>query len=206
VTFSRDDGLVREVIMMEAILEKLLSVDEFWELCHSSEYVGRRMELVEGVMVEMSPTGGEHGETTVDLTLLVGNFVKRNKLGRLSGAETAYILYRSPDPDSKDTVRAPDLGFVRLERAPEPFGPGFIPLVPDLVIEVVSPSERVGDIESKLHDYLRFGVRLIWMVYPRSHVMVFSHGVPHRLMMDDVLDGEDVLPGFSLKVSDIFPT
>jgi Uma2 family endonuclease len=191
---------------MEALLEKTLTVEEFWELCHSPEYAGRRLELVEGVIVEMTPTGGEHGETTVDLTLLVGNFVKRNKLGRLSGAETAYILYKSPDPGQKDTVRAPDLGFVRLERAPEPFGPGFIPLVPDLAVEIISPSEKVGDVEQKLRDYLRFGVRLIWMIYPGSHVMVYSHGMVQRLIGDDQLDGEDVLPGFSVRVSEIFPT
>jgi Uma2 family endonuclease len=182
------------------------SVEEFWELCQLPEYVGRRLELVEGELIEMSPTGGEHGETTVDLTLLVGNFVKRNKLGRLSGAETAYILYQDPDLTIKPTVRAPDLGFVRLERAPKPFGPGFIPLVPDLAVEVVSPSERANDLVSKVRDYLHYGVRLIWIVYPEKRMVeVHSKGNYRQLFMKDMLDGEDVLPGFSLKVSDIFP-
>jgi Uma2 family endonuclease len=192
--------------MLEATLEKFYTVEEFWELCQLPEYIGRRLELVEGELVEMSPTGGEHGETTVDLTLLVGNFVKRNKLGRLSGAETAYILYQDPDPTIKPTIRAPDLGFVRLERAPEPFGPGFIPLVPDLAVEVISPSEKVGDVENKLRDYLRYGVRLIWMIYPGSHVMVYSRGTVRRLIADDQLDGDDVLPGFSVRVGDMFPS
>ncbi|MBN8592975.1 MAG: Uma2 family endonuclease [Anaerolineae bacterium] len=192
--------------MLEATLEKFYTVEEFWELCQLPEYTGRHLELVEGELVEMSPTGGEHGETTLDLSGRLWIFNREHRLGRLTAAETAYILYQDPDPAVKPTIRAPDVGFVRLERAPEPFGAGFIPLVPDLAVEVISPSEKVGDVENKLRDYLRYGVRLIWMIYPGSHVMVYSRGTVRRLIADDQLDGEDVLPGFSVRVGDMFPS
>ncbi len=179
----------------------VLSPKAFWKLCHSAEYSQRRFELVKGEVVELALADGLHGECAAELVGWIGTYVKQKRLGRCTAGGTGYIL-----SESDATVRAPDIGFVRLERAPEPFGPGFIPLVPDLAVVVISPSEKVGDVENKLRDYLRYGVRLIWMIYPGSHVMVYSHGTVRRLIVDDQLDGDNVLPGFSVRVGDIFPS
>jgi Uma2 family endonuclease len=183
---------------------KTYTVEEFWEYCQLAENAGRRLELVNGEIREMPPTGGEHGEAGFDFSLVVGNFVKTNKLGRVTAAETGYVL--TIGEDNKPFIRAPDIGFVSIARAPQPFASGFVPMPPDLAVEVVSPGDRAEEIEEKIQDYLRYGVRLIWVMYPSlKSIMVRKPGAVKELTQDDMLDGEDVLPGFRVKVSEIFP-
>jgi Uma2 family endonuclease len=183
---------------------KTYTVEEFWDYVHLPENAGRRLELVNGEILEMVPTGGEHGEITFDFSLMIGNFVKKNKLGRLTAAETGYIL--GIRPDGKPDVRAPDIGFVSLERAPEPFESQYIPLIPDLAVEVVSPGDKAKDIREKIQDYLLAGIRLIWVLYPSiKTITVYYRGTVRDLSQNDILSGEDVLPGFEAKISDIFP-
>jgi len=113
------------------------------------------------------------------------------------------VLRRDPD-----TVRAPDVAFVRTDRVPPPDERRkFAELAPDLVAEVTSPSDRVGEVNSKVAQWLDAGVRLVWVVDPESRIVVAHQpgGVAHLLRGDDVLDGGDVLPGFSLPLRDLFP-
>lgn len=188
------------------VQERLYTAEEFWELLKEPEYAGRHLELVEGEIREMTPAGGEHGEVTFDFGLRIGNFVKEHRLGRVTAAETGYVLWKNPDPHGKDTVRAPDIGFISIERAPAPFTEKFIPIVPDLAVEVVSPNDLAGDVEDKVLDYLRYGVRQVWLLYPSSRTVVIHTPTEiRRLTVNDILEGGDVLPGFSIKVSEIFP-
>jgi Uma2 family endonuclease len=183
---------------------KLYTVEEFWEYCQLPENSGRRLELVNGEIREMVPTGGEHGEAGGDLFGLVWTHNREHKLGRVTNAETGYVL--TIGEDNKPFIRAPDIGFVSIARAPEPFGSGFVPMPPDLAVEVVSPGDRAEEIEEKIQDYLRYGVRFIWVMYPSlKSIMVRKPNAMKELTGDDVLDGEDVLPGFKVKVSEIFP-
>jgi Uma2 family endonuclease len=181
--------------------EKLYSVDDLWRLSH--EPGDRRFELVKGQLVEMSPAGGIHGDIASELNMHIRLFVKQHNLGYVSAAETGYILFT--DPDEGDTVRAPDVAFVQKERLPRGFPAGYIPLAPDLAVEVVSPNDKAGEIEEKIADYLRAGVRLAWFVYPKSKsVHVYTSETIERLNTDDTLDGRDVLPGFQLVVRNLF--
>lgn len=187
------------------VQERFYTAEEFWELLKEPEYAGRHLELVEGEIREMTPAGGEHGEVAIAIGSILWNFVKQHRLGRVTAAETGYVLWKNPDPRGKDTVRAPDVGFVSIERAPEPFAEKFIPLVPDLAVEVVSPNDLAGDVEDKVLDYLRYGVRQVWLLYPSSRTVVIHMPTQiRRLTVNDTLDGGDVLPDFSLKVSEIF--
>src|SRR3954469_1833190 len=111
------------------IQEKFYSADEFWELSSLPENEDKRLELSEGVLIEMPPPGGKHGGYLFQIGLIVGGFVKQHKLGYVTAAETGYILHKNPD--GKDTVRAPDLGFVVTERLPQGLADGHIPLAPD---------------------------------------------------------------------------
>jgi Uma2 family endonuclease len=183
---------------------RFYTVDEFWEFCHLPENAGKRFELVNGEIREMVPTGGEHGEVGGDLFGPMWSFNHAHKLGRLTTAETGFVL--GIRPDGKADVRAPDIGFVSIERAPQPFGSKYVPMAPDLAVEVVSPGDKDWEIDEKIDDYLRYGVRLIWVVRPASKtVTVYRGNNMKRLTVDDTLDGEDVLPGFAIKVSEIFP-
>jgi Uma2 family endonuclease len=187
------------------IQEKFYTAEEFWEISRRPENANKRLELVEGEIREMTPAGGEHGEITVDFGLVIGNFVKEHKLGRVTAAETGYVLYTDP-VTGKDTVRGPDIGFVSIERAPQPFTGKFIPKPPDLAIEVVSPGDDAGEVDDKVQLYLRYGVHMVVVVYPSSKsVVVHRPDRMYRLTAEETLDFGDVLPGFTLRVSEIFP-
>ncbi|HEX2905530.1 MAG TPA: Uma2 family endonuclease [Phototrophicaceae bacterium] len=188
------------------VQERFYTVEEFWKLLQEPAYAGRHLELVAGEIREMPPAGGEHGEVAFDLGLLIGNFVKQHHLGRVTAAETGYILWKNPAPDGKDTVRAPDIGFVTMERAPQPFTEKFIPIVPDLAVEIISPNDRAEEVEEKVLDYLRYGVQQVWLIYPASRtVVIHTTQSIRRLTESDRLDGGEVLPGFAVKVKEIFP-
>ena len=160
-----------------------------------------RAELVRGELKKMAPAGGEHGGLAMDLTLLVGAYVRDSHLGRTFAAETGFILQQDPD-----TVRAPDFAFVRQERlAGRPLPRGYIPFAPDLAVEVISPSESAEDVQEKVADYLSAGTQLVWLLYPRLKTVVAHTPDGTRTFgPPDVLDGGDTLPGFELRIAEIF--
>jgi Uma2 family endonuclease len=160
----------------------------------------KRTELVKGVLVVREPAGYRHGEVAMNVALVLGNFVKAHQLGRLLAAETGFKLFANPD-----TVRAPDVAFVRSDRVPDPPPTGFPAMAPDLAVEVLSPDDRPGEVLEKVGDWLNAGVRLTWVVDPvRSVARVYrADGTETRLAVGDMLDGEDVLPGFSCRLTDV---
>ena len=110
----------------------------------------------------------------------------------------------SRDPD---TVLAPDAAFVRADRVPPPgHRQGFAALAPDLVVEVVSPTDRAGAVADKALRWLESGTRLVWVVYPDRRLVAehFPDGTVHLRQAEDLLDGGDVLPGFRVPVSELF--
>jgi Uma2 family endonuclease len=185
------------------VREKFYSADDLWELSHDPEYDEMRLELSEGNLIIMSPAGGKHGGLATDLSVYIHQHVKPRRLGYVTAAETGYILYKNPS--GKDTVRAPDVGFVRAERLPEGLPDGYIPFAPDLAVEVASPNESGDDIQHKVLDYLRYGTQAVWYFYPKSRtVNIHKQEGTHTFAEDDVLDGGDVLPGFKLALREVF--
>jgi len=131
----------------------------------------------------------------------VAQFVKQHQLGYTFAAETGFVLSEEPA-----TVRAPDFAYVSRDRAPERWSRHFARFVPDLVAEVVSPTDTYGEVAQKVQDWLGFGVRMVWVVDPATRtVAVHRGGGTFRVYgEEDTLTGEDVLPGFECKVSEIF--
>ena len=178
-------------------LKKLFTAEEL--LCLPSD--GRRLELVEGKMYEMAPAGGRHGRVGNRAAVRVSNHVDSAGLGHVFNAETGFILRRNPD-----TVRAPDVSFVSQGRLKEEDIPdGYVDIVPDLVIEVVSPNDTRREVREKVEEWLRAGVRLAWVIYPvtRSADVYRSIDDVSHLTEDDVLDGEDVVPGFTCRLGEL---
>jgi Uma2 family endonuclease len=163
---------------------------------------GWRYELVKGELIQMSPTGDEHGEITVELTAALHDHVKKHKLGKVYAAETGFKLESDPD-----TVRAPDIAFVRRERV-EATGrlTGFRPGAPDLVVGVLSPTNRIGKVEAKVKQWLETESHMVWVVSPKlKNVTVYrSLSDVMTLTEKEILDGGDVVPGFEIKIADIF--
>ena len=161
-----------------------------------------RYELVEGELRRMSPAGHPHGRIAMRLGWRLARHVEENGLGTVFAAETGFLLATKPD-----TVRAPDVAFVSKARilsagAVEGYWPG----PPDFAVEVVSPGDSYADVEEKVQDWLRSGVRLLLVVNPRKQSVAVYRGKEgvQFLSAGDVLDGGDVVPGWSLPVADLF--
>lgn len=163
---------------------------------------GKRYELLEGRLHVMSPAGGQHGRIAMRIGSMLEQHVRANRVGQVFAAETGFLLSRNPD-----TVRAPDVAFVhrhRYERLTET--EGYLPLAPDLVIEVVSPSDAFSEIEKKVQAWLGYGCRTVLVVDPamqcirvhRDREAIDVYGV------DDDLELNDAVPGWRLSVAEVF--
>lgn len=151
----------------------------------------------------MSPAGWEHGEIVMRISGILWEYIRPRELGRLFGAETGFILSRNPD-----TVRAPDVAFIARENLPrqKPTG-AFWPGAPDLAVEVLFPSDRTGEVDEKNRAWIFGGVRMVWVIDPEAHTVTVYRSPTNVkvLTADDVLNGEDVVPGFLSRVAEIFP-
>jgi Uma2 family endonuclease len=161
-----------------------------------------RCELVDGRIVRMTPTGEEHGGVEAKLATAVENFVAPRKLGKVRVGEVGIITRRNPD-----RVRGADVLYISQERwAARGRGRGFLDVAPELVVEVLSPDDRMSDVTQKLREYFGIGVKVVWVVDPEARV-VFAY----RSLTDvrehaaaDTLTAEDILPGFAVAVGSLF--
>jgi len=148
----------------------------------------------------MSPAGFEHGSIVMNVTLALGGFVKQHRLGRVAGSETGFRISRDPD-----TVRAPDVAFVRAERVPAEPVRGYFQGAPDLAVEILSPNDLASQVLDKVHQWLEAGCLIVWVVDPeRKTVTVYE--APDRavtLAEGDELSGGDLLPGLRLPVAEL---
>ncbi len=161
-----------------------------------------RAELIDGEIVEMTPSSDGSSSIAARITVLLGMHVLPNKLGRLYSADGGFVLF----PD-RETVRVPDVAFVRTERMPQGEARRHFPrLAPDLVVEVLSPTDRASDVLSKVAMYQEAGVPLIWLVDPDAQtVTVLATNLgPVTRRAGDTLDGGNILPDLSIAVADIF--
>jgi Uma2 family endonuclease len=158
-------------------------------------------ELVVGELVMMSPAGFDHGRFASRIVAALENYVASRRLGVVTTAEAGYQLAHDPD-----TVRAPDVAFVRAERLPEGGVKGYFQGAPDIAVEVVSPTDRASEVSAKVRDWLQAGCSTVWVVDPENRTVTVHRsrkdiGV---LTEDDMLAGGDVLPEFSMPVARIF--
>ena len=174
----------------------LLTADQFlWQYGHLDEHYA----LVKGVVIEEGMCGEMHGSATSNILFPMAIFVRDNDLGRVL-LSVGFILETGPD-----TVRGPDVSFVVKDRV-QKVGQAYIPGPPDLAVEVVNFNETVPETEAKVRDYLRTGTRRVWVVYPISRTVAIRR--PDRITTtytgNEVITDEELLPGFSLPLSEIF--
>ena len=174
----------------------LLTAEEFYLFCCRND---GRYELVNGEVVELAPPNDEHGEIAANVGAGFINYSRPRGVGR-TRVETGYTLRMGPD-----TVRGPDVSFVFHPRV-EGRGSGFPVGAPDIAVEVVSPSDTAAEIARKVAEYLAAGSQRVWVVYPASR-RVLIHRADGSVVSyggDDVITDEELLPGFSLPLSEIF--
>lgn len=176
---------------------QLLTADDLWNMPDH----GGHVELVRGELRTMSPAGYDHGAVTLLLAARLFNHIHANRLGDVLAAETGFVIARDPD-----TVRAPDIAFVRRDRIPAEGRPiKFWDGAPDLAVETMSPSDTVFELDEKVREWFEAGTRLVWVLNPRRTVTVYRPDNTARILgLSDALDGEDVVPGFAIRVAELF--
>lgn len=183
---------------MPGTMTGLLTLEEFAALPDD----GRRLELVRGEVRELSPVHGPAATVASNIIWLLMAHVVPRKLRRVYSDATGFALL-----GAQHTNRVPDVAFVRADRLP-PGGirPGPLRFVPDLVVEVLSPSETASILEDKLADYREAGAALIWVVDPVVRlVTVHPADAPsYSLREGNALTGDRVLPDFRCAAAELF--
>ena len=184
-----------------ATQKTLLTADEFYDFCCKND---GRYELVDGEVVELSPVNDEHSGIASNIVTEFNNYSRKRGFGQ-AGVEAGYIVLSGPD-----TVRGPDVSFRLVPRNRRRQNAGFLPDAPDIAVEVVSPSNTAAEMDRKIREYLAAGAQRVWVVYPptpsASRRVVIHHpdGATTIYTGDDVITDEELLPGFSLPLSEIF--
>ncbi|WP_108936224.1 Uma2 family endonuclease [Microcystis sp. 0824] len=163
---------------------------------------GNRYELVKGELINLGNSGAFHGYIAIILSAALFALVTSRKLGVLLDSSTAFTM-------KNGNKRSPDIAFFAKERLQglEELPTGFLEGGPDLVVEILSPGNTVAAIEDKIAEYFANGTRWLWVISPGQHyVLVYRSGYePQRLLTSaDFLEGEDVVPGFTFPVADLF--
>ena len=176
----------------------LLTADEFFRLYSHKE---GRYELVDGEVVEMAPANEQHGAVALNIGTGFNLYSRQYGVGRAS-VETGHILRRGPD-----TVRGPDVAFVIAGK--DEWGSlsnRFSTNAPDIAVEVVSPSNTAAEMERKVAEYLAAGSQRVWLAYTSTRTVVVhrANGTTINYAGDDVITDEELLPGFTLPLSEIF--
>ena len=158
-------------------------------------------ELIDGRIVPMSPTGGEHARIEAHLGLELALFVRQQRLGWVMVGEVGVYTRRDPD-----RVRGADIAFISRKRIPAGPPKGFLEAAPELVVEIVSPTDRWEEIQRKLEEYFEIDVEQVWIVEPENRALsVFTSSADVRRFGEgDTLIGEGVMAGFSLPVAGLF--
>lgn len=163
---------------------------------------GFRYELVRGEIKKMAPAGHSYGRIVMNISTPLDQYVRANGLGVVYAAETGFILSSNPD-----LVRAPVVAFVRQERVREVGNvEGYWPGAPDVAIEVISPYDAYTEVEEKVFDWLEAGAHLVIVVNPRKRVVTIYGSLTEITVLteNDVLDGGNIIRGWSLPVNEIF--
>ena len=183
--------------------DRLLTAEEFFELPDPPE--GGKMELICGKVVRHMPVSRQHARATVRIIAQLEPFVLGNSIGEVL-TKAGHLIRRKPD-----MVLAPDVSFVANDRIPAGGLPndGFIPVVPTLAVEVVSPNDLDSEIAAKVEDYLAAGVERVWVVLPKQRTVTIHYpdGTARRIGADGTLTSGDAgftTDGFELRLDELF--
>ncbi len=154
-------------------------------------------EYAKGGLVPMFDPTMAHGEISTNIVTLLNNYVRQHQLGRIYTAETKFQIGESG--------RKPDVAFVSQERLPENRHQAS-PIPPDIAIEVVSPTDKVYDVQEKALEYLDAGTQMVWVIEPilKTVTVYRSPDDIKTLTIKDTITGEEVVEGFQCSVAEFF--
>ena len=175
-------------------------------LVTAEEFLARpaagRTELLEGRVVEMAPAGEEHSFIGTALVSRLSVWANAARAGRVYGADLGITVSRDPD-----TVLSPDGAFIAAARIGSGVQRGFLAVVPDLIVEVVSPSDRRVEVLAKVVTWLEAGAQVVWLVWPESQTVQVWTSPDYAVTVprDATLTCPALLPGFELPLAEVFP-
>ncbi len=185
--------------MIVPLQRPFVTADEFEQMPDT-----KGLELIDGHIREVPSVGMEASIVASRINRIIGNHVEANRLGWVCDAESELNCF----PNRPNHIRKADVSFIRYGRFEDERPPrGRCPIAPDLVVEVISPSNSSDEMNEKLGEYLAAGVRLVWYCHVNERTVTVFHadGSAAWLTADKELSGEDVLPGFAVRVADLFP-
>ncbi len=187
--------------MTTETVSKPMTAEEFYDWVHRPENANRWFELVRGEVIELPPPLRRHGVVTANVARILGNYTVAHGGGYVVSNDSGVILARAPD-----TVRGPDVAVYADATSFDELHPKYGEVPPRLAVEVLSPSDKVGKVVSKVTDYLKNGVDLVWLIDPDDRVITVYQPdkSPYELKAGEELTGDDVLPGFRCRVDDFF--
>ena len=187
-----------------AIRERVYTVDDLWRLESAPKALCEKYYLIDGELVIKMAPSQMHGDAAIRLAAQLFLYVEERGLGRV----TSEVGYHPPG--DRRTLLLPDVAFEALPRAAQPPLTTYVPYMPDLAVEIVSPSQSLAQAQRKAEAYLRHGAALVWLVDPMAKFAEVwrraDDGAPQseRLAGDMELSGETILPGFRLPLTRIF--
>ena len=187
-----------------AIRERLYTVDDVWQLSQQPENDNKHFYLINGELYWDMPPGFLHGRIAVLIARYLSIYAERHDLGEVTG-EVGYF-----PADDRYTLLAPDVAFIRKGNLPPADHEKFVPRLPDLAVEIQSPSNTLAELRRKAAVYLANGTEIVWLVLPQRDGIeawrVDADGQPASefIARDGSLSGEQVLPGFSLDLQRLF--
>ena len=188
-----------------AIQKRMHTIDDVREMQRQSGIADRHYELIEGELVEMSPANLLHAWLASKISRQLDNYSEERDLG------ATFVEGGFYPPNDRHTLLAPDVAFVSNKRLPRPMPQTFVGFMPDLAVEIMSPSNTVIELREKAAIYLQNGTRMVWIVKPEQEGVEVCRSVEGgQIKVDFVgvegsLSGEDVLPGFELALRKLFP-
>lgn len=187
--------------MATASATSTMTAEEFFEWANQPIRDGSWFELEDGEVIEMPSPGELHGLICSWIVCLLWDYVRRRGNGRVLSNVTGLVVARDPD-----TVRGPDVMLFLQSKLLASVGKGHVVEVPDLLVEVFSPTDRPGRLNRRIRQYHDRGVPLVWVIFPEERtVNVCRPGqLPEVLEESDTLTGEGVLPEFTCSVADFF--
>lgn len=181
--------------------KKLMTADEFWEFCHRPENENRSLELIRGEVIELPRPTRKHGIVACRIAMLLQECVSRVGRGYIATNDSGVILEEDPD-----TVVGPDVAYYTDATTFDEVHPKWGEEPPLIAVEVLSPGDRPSRVNVKVADYLRNGVKRVWLVdYEDRKVTVYRPDRPLDVLGETAeLTGDEVLPGFACRVGDLF--
>ena len=184
--------------------QRSYDIDDLWQLIHQADNDHKHYELIDGELFEMSPPGLEHGTLASEIVFFIRLFNQHVSLGIVT-VETGYH-----PPDDRSILLSPDVAFTSKARIPQPISKKFAPFMPDLAVEIVSPSNSLKQVRRKAAIYLHNGTQLVWIVLPDERAVEVCRLDPAATMQFELvnehatLSGDPVLPGFELNLKRLF--